>query len=161
VAIGAYPVSALKPDSDALLLASISLDWMSKLMANLGGRPGVSTVLIDSNGIVLATSQDHPSQVGKSIDDIPLLSAMADPALNSSKNEGSLTFGAVDGSTRTVSFTRIADTGARLIVSVDENKVTAAIKSEIRTAYMELLFVCLFVLLGALIAAEKLIVKPI
>jgi len=161
VVVGAYPVSALNPDFDALLLASISLDWMSKLMANLGGRPGMSAVLIDSNGIVLATSEDQASQVGKSIDNVPLLSAMADSALNSSKNEGSLTFGTVDGSPRTVSFTRIADTGARLIVSVDEDKVTAAIQSEIRTAYMELLFVCLFVLVGALIAAEKLIVKPI
>ena len=39
--------------------------------------------------------------------------------------------------------------------------MTAAINREIRTAYLQLGFVCLFVLLGALIAAEKLIIKPI
>ena len=39
--------------------------------------------------------------------------------------------------------------------------MTAAINRDIRTAYLQLLFVCLFVLLGALIAAEKLIIKPI
>ena len=39
--------------------------------------------------------------------------------------------------------------------------MTAAINREIRTAYLQLCFVCLFVLLGALIAAEKLIIKPI
>jgi diguanylate cyclase (GGDEF)-like protein len=161
VVIGAYPVSAINPDSDAIMLASISLDWMSKLMKDLGGRPGISAVLIDSNGTVLATPENQAGMVGKSIDDVPLLSAMADRALTSDKDQGSLTFGAVDGSRRTVSFTRIADTGARLIVSIDEDKVTATIKAEIRTAYVQLLFVCLLVLLGALIAAEKLIIRPI
>ncbi len=161
VVIGAYPVSAINPDSDAIMIASISLDWMSKLMSNLGGRAGISAVLIDSNGTVLAAPEDTRSMVGKSIDDVPLLSAMAGSALNSDKDEGSLTFGAVDGSRRTVTFERIAGTGARMIVSIDENKVTAAIKAEIRTAYIQLLFVCLFVLLGALIAAETLIIKPI
>ena len=50
---------------------------------------------------------------------------------------------------------------SRLIVSIDEARVTAAIDREIRTAYLQLAFVCLFVLLGALIAAEKLIIQPI
>ena len=39
--------------------------------------------------------------------------------------------------------------------------MTAAINREIRTAYLQLGFVCLFVLLGALIGAEKLIIQPI
>jgi diguanylate cyclase (GGDEF)-like protein len=39
--------------------------------------------------------------------------------------------------------------------------VSAAINRDIRTAYLQLGFVCLFVLLGALVAAEKLIIHPI
>jgi diguanylate cyclase (GGDEF)-like protein len=39
--------------------------------------------------------------------------------------------------------------------------VSAAINREIRTAYLQLCFVCLFVLLGALVAAETLIIQPI
>ncbi len=39
--------------------------------------------------------------------------------------------------------------------------MTAAINREIRTAYLQLGFVCLFVLLGALIGAERLIINPI
>ena len=133
---------------------------MSKLMSNLGAGPAFRR--FDRQRRHGARHTARPaSQVGKSIDDIPLLSAMADRALNSNKDEDSLTFGAVDGSRRTVSFPRIADTGTRLLVSVDEDKITAAIKSDIRTAYLQLAFVCLFVLLGALIAAEQLIIKPI
>ena len=40
-------------------------------------------------------------------------------------------------------------------------RVAASTNREIRTAYLQLAFVCLFVLLGALIAAEKLIIQPI
>src|SRR5204862_57492 len=62
---------------------------------------------------------------------------------------------------RALSFARISGTQSRLIVSIDEAKVTAAINREIRTAYLQLGFVCLFVLLGALVGAEKLIINPI
>ena len=56
---------------------------------------------------------------------------------------------------------RIAGTDSRLIVSIDEARVSTAINRDIRTAYFQLGFVSLFVLLGALIAAEKLIIAPI
>ena len=35
---------------DAVILAGVNLDWMSKIMSNLGGRPGISAVLVDSDG---------------------------------------------------------------------------------------------------------------
>ena len=57
--VAAYPVSAINPKEDAVVVASISLDWMSKLMTNLGGRPGISSVLVDSAGIVLAAPPDQ------------------------------------------------------------------------------------------------------
>ena len=124
-------------------------------MGNLGGRPGISAVLIDSNGIVLAAPADQASMIGRALDTVPLLSAIADKAIGSDQPNGSLSFAAADGSKRVVNFARIAGTESRLIVSVDESKVSAAINREIRTAYLQLGFVCLFVLLGALIAAES------
>ena len=72
-----------------------------------------------------------------------------------------ISFTAADGSKRTVSSTQIPGTGSRLIVSIDESRVAASIDREIRTAYLQLAFVFLLVLLGALIAAEKLIIQPI
>jgi hypothetical protein len=41
IAMAAYPVSAISNEADAVILASVNLDWMSKIMGNLGGRPGV------------------------------------------------------------------------------------------------------------------------
>ena len=156
-----YPVSAFSGVPDAVVLATVNLDWMSKIMNNLGGRPGISAVLVDSAGTVLAAPPDQRSSVGRPLDNLPLLSAIADMALRSDQDEGTLSFTAVDGSNRAVSFTRIAGTNARLIASIDEDKVSAAVSREIRTAYLQLGFVLVFVLLGALIAAEKLVIKPI
>jgi diguanylate cyclase (GGDEF)-like protein len=161
VVMAAYPVSAINDEADSVILAGVNLDWMSKIMSNLGGRPGVSAVLVDSTGTVLAAPSDQASMIGRALDTIPLLSAIADKAIGSDKPEGSLSFVAADGSKRAISFARIPGTETRLIVSIDEAKVSAVINREIRTAYLQLAFVCLFVLLGALIAAEKLIIQPI
>jgi diguanylate cyclase (GGDEF)-like protein len=156
-----YPVSALSGVPDAVVLATVNLDWMSKVMSNLGGRAGISAVLVDSAGTVLAAPADQHSAVGRPLDNLPLMSAIADLALRSDQDEGSLSFTAADGSRRAVSYIRIAGTNARLIASIDEDKVSAAVSRDIRTAYLQLGFVCVFVLLGALIAAEKLVINPI
>lgn len=161
VVMAAYPVSAINSENNAVVLASVNLDWMSKIMSNLGGRPGISAALVDSLGTVIAAPSDQAGMIGRQLDSVPLLSAIAEPALDSGKDEGSLSFVAADGSDRAIDFARIAGTGARLIVSIEEDKVTAAINSDIRTAYLQLGFVSLFVLLGALIAAEKFIIRPI
>jgi diguanylate cyclase (GGDEF)-like protein len=161
IVIGAYPVSAIDKESDSVIIAGINLDWLSKIMSNLSGRPGVMAVLIDSAGIVTAAPADEAGLVGRALDTVPLLSAIAQQAIGSKEAQGSLAFTAADGSSRALRFARIAGTQSRLIVSIDETKVTAAINREIRTAYLQLGLVCLFVLLGALIAAEKLIIRPI
>jgi diguanylate cyclase (GGDEF)-like protein len=55
----------------------------------------------------------------------------------------------------------IPGTGSRLVVSVDEAQVAASVNREISAAYLQFGFVCLGALLGAWIAAERLIVQPI
>jgi diguanylate cyclase (GGDEF)-like protein len=161
IVMAAYPVSAINSEADSMILAAISLEWMASIMSNLAGRPGLSAILIDSTGTVMAAPPDQASTVGRPLDNVPLLSAIAEKALTSDAPKGLLSFTAVDGSKRSLSFARIPGTQSRLVVSVDETKVTAAINREIRTAYLQLGFVCLFVLLGALVGAEKLIINPI
>jgi len=159
--MAAYPVSAISADSDAVILAAINLDWLSRIMTNLGGRTGVSSVLVDSIGTVLAAPADQANMIGKPLDSMPLLSAIAHRALVSGTESGSIAFVAADGSKRLVNFAQIPGTQSRLIVNIDEARVTAAINHDIRTAYLQLGFVCLFVLFGALWGAEKLIIRPI
>jgi diguanylate cyclase (GGDEF)-like protein len=159
--MAAYPVAAINPEEDAVVVAGINIDWLSQIMSNLGGRPGISSLLVDSTGVVIAAPGDQTSMVGRPLDSVPLMAAIAEKALSADAPTGSLSFTASDGSNRTISFSRISGTQSRLIVSIDEARVTAAINRDIRTAYLQLGFVCLFVLLGALIGAEKLIINPI
>ncbi|WP_213286616.1 diguanylate cyclase [Bradyrhizobium sp. sGM-13] len=161
ILMAAYPVAAINPEEDAVVVAGINLDWMSKIMAKLGGRPGISALLVDGAGVVLAAPADEASMIGKPLNNVPLLTAIAHKALVSDTPMGSLSFTAADGSQRAISFARIPGTQSRLIVSIDEAKITAEINRDIRTAYLQLGLVCLFVLLGALIGAEKLIINPI
>ena len=161
IMMAAYPVSAINREEDSIVVAGMNLDWMSKIMSNLGSRPGVSAVLVDGAGVVLAAPADQASMIGRPLDTLPLLSAVAEKVIGSDQPDGSLSFADGGGSKRIVHFVRIPGTQSRLVVSIDESSVTAAINREIRSAYLQLLFVCLFVLLGALVAAEKLIIRPI
>src|SRR5215216_2040599 len=53
IMMAAYPVSAINMDEDAVVVAGINIDWLSKIMTNLGGRTGISSVLVDSAGVVI------------------------------------------------------------------------------------------------------------
>ncbi len=161
IMMAAYPVSAINREEDSIVVAGMNLDWMSKIMSDLGRRPGISAVLVDSAGVVLAAPADQASMIGRPLDTMPLLSVVAEKVIGSDQPDGSLSFADGEGSKRIVHFVRIPGTQSRLVVSIDESGVTAAINREIRTAYLQLLFFCLFVLLGALVAAEKLIILPI
>jgi diguanylate cyclase (GGDEF)-like protein len=161
IAVAAYPVAPADPRNSNVIIAGINLDWMSKVMDNLGGRPGVSAILIDSHGTVLAAPADQASMIGNPIDDIALLRAIRQASAGSDSDTGRLHFTASSGKERLISFTRVPGTSSRLIVSVDEAMASAKINREIHVAYIQLGFVGLLVLLGALIAAERLIVRPI
>src|ERR1700730_13145622 len=115
IVVAAYPVSAIDPAAEGVVTAIVNLDWLSKLMNNLGGRPGISAVLVDSTGTVLAAPADETSMIGRGLDTVPLLSAVAEKALGSEQPQGSVSFVAADGSKRTVNFARILGTATRLI----------------------------------------------
>src|SRR5690242_2243700 len=107
IIVAAYPVAAINPDQDAVVVSGISLERMARLMNNLGGRTGISAVLVDSAGVILAAPSDQVSMTGRSLDSIPLLSAVAEKALTATEQNGSLSFAAADGSRRMLNFARI------------------------------------------------------
>ena len=153
--MAAYPVSAINPDADSVILAGINLDWLSKIMTNLGGRPGVSSVLVDSTGTVLAAPTDQASMIGKPLDTCRCFRRSPTRRWSPARRSGSIAFPPPMARSALVNFAQIPGTQSRLIVSIDEARVTAAINRDIRTAYLQLGFVCLFVLLGALSARRS------
>jgi diguanylate cyclase (GGDEF)-like protein len=161
IIIAAYPVSAISDGAESLIVAGINLDWMSRIMINLGGRPGIAAALVDSAGVVLAAPPDRASTIGHPLEAVPQLAAIADQAAAPGQPHAPLSIETADGAKRSVSFMDIPGTQARLVVSIDEARVSASINRDIQTAYLQLGFVCLFVLLGAVVAAEKMVIRPI
>jgi diguanylate cyclase (GGDEF)-like protein len=156
----AYPVTAIAADEQAVIVAGIDLGWMSKVMDDLRGRPGVSAFLIDSEGTVVAAPSDQASMIGHPLDNAPLLSAVASKTTDS-EDTTSVSYIAADGSKSKVSATRIPGAGSRLLINIDEALAAADADHEIRIAFLQLGVVFLLVLIGALIGAEKLIIRPI
>ena len=161
IMIGAYPVAAVDPSSDSVIVTSLNLGWMSKIMSDLGDRPGITALLVDSAGIVLAAPADRARMVGRPMSGLPALSAIAARMNHPDQAAGVFSLPTSDGSKSTVSFSNLPGTGSRLVLIVDEARVAADINRDIRTAYLQLALVCLFVLVGALAASEKLIIGPI
>jgi diguanylate cyclase (GGDEF)-like protein len=161
VVMAAYPVSAVNPESDLVIVAGVNLDWMSKVMHDLSGRHGIMAFLVDSTGTVMAAPADLARMVGRPLDSVPALATATTRAINPDQQSGLFSFPSPGGAKLTLSFSRIPGTESRLILIVDEARVAADINHDIRNAYLQLGFVCVFVLLGALVAAEKLIIKPI
>jgi diguanylate cyclase (GGDEF)-like protein len=161
IVMAAYPVSAVNPESDFVIVAGVNLDWMSKIMNDLSGRRGILAILVDSAGTVLAAPVDLTRMVGRPLTSVPTLAAAVTRAINSDQPTGLFSFQSADGTERSLSFSRIPGTESRLILFVDEARAAADINRDIRNAYLQLGLVCVLVLLGALFAAEQLIIRPI
>src|SRR5580692_12998062 len=127
VVMAAYPVSSVNPGSDLVVVASVNLDWMSKIMNDLSGRPGILAILVDSAGTVMAAPTDLARMIGRPLTGVPALTGAVTRAINSDQQNGLFSFPSSDGVRRTLSFSRIPGTESRLILIVDEAMVAADI----------------------------------
>ena len=152
--LAAYSAPPAEGQPQFVVVAGISLRWMTQLMNGVRNRPGVTASVIDAQGTVLAES-DGSEDVGQRMTDQYLLNVLASQAA------GSTTTLAPDGTRRALSFARIPDTGLSLVVSVDETRIVGDIDRDIRNAYLQLALVSIAVLLGAWMFAERLIMRPI
>ncbi|CAN5134746.1 diguanylate cyclase [soil metagenome] len=159
--MAAYPVSAIEGGQEAVIIAAVDLKWMSQLMSNRDTRPGISVLLVDSKGIILAAPQGAADQIGRPLRDTSLLEAVTLREINLDREFGSISFESADGESKAVSFARVTGTLARMIVSINQSVLLGGINRDIRTAYMQLTFVGLFTLLGAWFVGERLIIRPI
>lgn len=159
--IAAYPVSAVDGGQESVVIAAIDLKWMSQLLANRGGRSGVSVVLVDGTGTILASPPESASLIGQKLKDTSLFEAVTLREINLDREYGSISFESADGERKAVSFARVTGTRARMIVSINQSVMLGDINREIRTAYIQLGLVGLITLLGAWFAGERLIMRPV
>jgi len=159
--IAAYPVSAVDGRQESVVIAAIDLKWMSQLLTNRGGRSGMSVVLVDGMGTILASPPESANLIGQKLKDTSLLEAVTLREINLDREYGSISFQSADGERKAVSFARVTGTRARMIVSINQSVLLGDINRDIVNAYIQLGFVGLVTLLGAWFAGERLIMRPV
>jgi diguanylate cyclase (GGDEF)-like protein len=151
----AYPAQAIDPSTNAVIVASVDLQWVNTLAATLERRPGATMMLVDASGTVLAGDPQSASWIGKSVRAAEPFREFAD------KPEGTVRTAGPDGVRRIYGFVAVPLSDARLVIGFTEAEVLNRIDREIQLAYLQLAFFGILVLIVAWIGGERLVVDPI
>lgn len=153
--VAAYPAQAIDPTVNAVMVASVELEWVGNMVAALERRPGATVMLIDSRGTVLAGDRQTASFVGKSMQDLNLFREFG------TSPEGTARAAGLDGIRRIFGFVAVPLSDARLVVGFPEADVLNQVDRELQLSYVQLFFFGILVLMVAWIGGERLIVDPI
>lgn len=151
--MAAYPAHRDDGQIEAVVLASIDLQWIADLLATASRHNGAALLIIDGRDVVLASTEQ--GWIGRRFADHPLAAQMR------AQNEGTLTAKDFDGVRRVFAFERVPWTEATLAVGLDENAVLGRIVRDIDIAYLQFALFGLLVLLVAWFLGERLIIRPI
>jgi diguanylate cyclase (GGDEF)-like protein len=153
--VAALPVRGPDATISGVIATGIDLEWIGRLGNTITDRKGMSALLIDGNGVVLARHPSSEPWVGRGFPDLPLVKAMlASPS-------GTITAAGLDGKRRIYGFLQVAETNARIAVGLDEHEVLGRIDREMWFAYVQLGSVCVLALFAVWFGGEQLIVRPI
>jgi diguanylate cyclase (GGDEF)-like protein len=151
----AYPAQAIDPSINAVIVASVDLQWVNNLVTTLARRPGATVMLVDASSTVLASDPQSAAWIGKSVRDADPFREFAD------KTEGTARTTGPDGVRRIYGFVAVPLSDARLVIGLTEAEVLNRIDRELLLAYLQLAFFGILILIVAWIGGERLIVDPI
>jgi diguanylate cyclase (GGDEF)-like protein len=153
--MAAYPAQAIDPSVNAVVVATVELQWVGNLMAALERRPGATVMLVDAGGKVLAGDRESASWIGKSTRDAELFREFR------GHSEGTVRTAGLDGVRRIFGFVSVPLSDARLVIGLTEAEVLRRIDRELQLSYLQIGFFAILVLIIAWIGGERLIVEPI
>ena len=153
--VAAYPAQAIDPSVNAVVVASVELQWVGNLVAALERRPGATAMLVDAGSTVLAGDSQIAGWLGKSARDAELFREFGD------HTEGTARTAGLDGVRRIFGFVSVPLSDARLVVGLTEAEVLRHIDRQLQLSYVQVGLFGILVLIIAWIGGERLIVDPI
>src|SRR5438094_2117566 len=153
--VAAYPVQAIDPSVNAVVVASVELQWVGNLVSALERRPGATVMLVDAGGTVLAGDRQIAGWIGKSAREAELFRELGD------HTEGTARTAGLDGVRRIFGFVSVPLSDARLVVGLTEAEVLRHIDRELQLSYLQLGLFAILALIIAWVGGERLIVDPI
>lgn len=153
--MAAIPTTMVNDDVEVVIVTSVQLNWLSRMLAEFDARPSTEAFLFDSTGTVIAASDAREDQVGsRPPSEFPLHLVLG-------QDSGTLAGTGLNGRTALMSFVRIPQTNARLMIAVDKTAILGRVDRDIRLAYLQFVFLTMFALLVAWFVGERLIVYPL
>lgn len=155
VVVAAHAARTNGRTTDAVVLMSVNLQWLANLRSTVDQNTFASTFVIDRDGVMIAGSEDVRARIGDNLAAHTLVGTML------AKNEGTLVTSDFNGTRRIFAFSRIPDSQARLAVGIDERKALGAIDRSISLAYFQFFLIGMAVVIGAWVACEIMVMRPI
>ena len=153
--MAAYPAPGKDGWVNAVILASVDLQWMERFAQLIAGRPGATAFLLDAQGAVLSQLPGRGMANRQSAPDLPLIRAVT------TQKTGALLAAGLDGVRRFYGFGELPGTDTRIVVGIDEREALGRIDREISIAYFELAMFGLLAMLLTWIVGEHFIIAPI
>lgn len=153
--VAALPTRRADGEIQAVIIAGIDLQWIGRLVATVGQRPGSMVLLVDGVGTVLTAQPTREKWIGRRFADHPLISDML------ARSHGTVTTTGLDGVRRIFGFLRLPGTDAHLAIGLKESEALGRVDREMSIAYANFAFVCAIVLIGVGFGGERLIIQPI
>ena len=154
----AHPILNDQGQLQAVVSASIGLDWLGQFLSQADLPQGTSLAVIDSQGAILARFPQVEEYVGGSIADTPTFAQMA------AQGEGTYEAVAYDGVQRLYGFTRFGGTqgNGELFVRVGIPSAIAYAEAEraLRRNLNVLALAALLAIIAALAGGEVLALRP-
>ena len=142
--------------STRVLGVTLSLDWFSRLAAEVGTENDARVLLFDGNGTLLARYPSKPEWIGKNFRTFPLVKYVT----GSAKKQGWTQVDSRIGPAQIYGFLEIPGTQALLAVGFERDTVLAGINTEIAKAAFALFLTTLFAALASMYLARR-IVRPL
>src|SRR4029077_5746304 len=127
-----YPVQPVDDSIDAVVVASVDLQWINVLIGALECRPGSNVLLIGGSGTVYAADPSAVSWIGTNVSGSELMKEIGTRDLGTPRVTG------FDGVRLIFGFMRDPASDTRLVVGLNEAEVLQRIDGEILTAYLQL-----------------------
>ena len=145
------PYGAIK----AVIVTLVDLRWIGQLANVIENRPGAVVLLVDADGTVLAGHPHRDAWVGRELHTHPFMREVQ------ARSNGSATAVAFDGVRRIWGFSPVADTGAHLLVGLDEREALSQVQRDMTFAYLQLALTAALILIGVWFFGEHAILRPV
>ncbi len=153
--IAATPQRNSQEVIEAVVLATLDLNWIGQVATPLAAQSGSLMLLIDGKGTILAHEPNPGNWVGQQLHDHPLIKdVLAHP-------QGVVTEASLDGVRRIFAFAHLPGTSAHVAIGFNEKEVLSRADFAMWLAFAQLGVVTALVLLSIWFGADRLLVRPI